>query len=105
MIGTLLHFNSGGSKAIAIVVDYFRYDRKDSKSRTIQFGDIIVALEWIKKDERIPSQIWPARSWNVDGHDHSSSVDLRYWPLDYEKKAWYNLKHFKIISEAPKKTT
>ena len=53
MIGTLLHFNSGGSKAIAIVVDYFRYDRKDSRSRTMQFGDIIVALEWIKKDQKI----------------------------------------------------
>ena len=44
MIGSLLHFNSAGSKAMGIVVDYFRYDRKGSKHRAMQFGDIIVAL-------------------------------------------------------------
>lgn len=105
MIGSLLHFNSAGSKAMGIVVDYFRYDRKNSMNRAMQFGDIIVALEWVKKDSMMPSQVWPARSWGPDGDDHLSSSDLRYWPLDYEKKSWYNLKYFKIISEGPKKTT
>ena len=53
----------------------------------------------------MPSQVWPARSWGPDGDDHLSSSDLRYWPIGYEKKSWYNLKYFKIISEGPKKTT
>jgi len=69
----------------------------------MQFGDIIVAIEWVRKDDKMPSQIWPASSWNDDGYNHSTSSDLRYWPIDYENKAWYKLKHFKIISEAPKK--
>lgn len=105
MIGTLLHYNSAGSKAMGIVVDYFRYERKDSKSRVMQHGDVIIALEWVKKDDKMPSQVWPARSWGTAGDDHLSSSDLRYWPLDYEKKSWYNLKHFKVISAGPKKTT
>jgi len=106
MIGTLLHYNSAGSKAIGVVVDWFRYDRpdKDNPNRYIQFGDVVVALEWIKYDDKMPARIYPSRTWVPPGApERDPAADLGYWPIGCEKKSWYKLKYFRIISTAPNK--
>ena len=95
MIGDLLHYNSAGSKSIGIITDFFRYE--GSPTRVCVKGDLLVAVEWVKKDI-IPSTITP--SYYPEGPMARSTAD--FWPVDWENKKWYNLKYFRVISKFSK---
>ena len=56
--------------------------------------ELVVAVEWLKKDESMPRSMSPGYG-AVDEPN-----DAFCWPNDWEKKTWYRYKWFKTISEA-----
>ena len=95
MIGNLVHYNCGGSSAVGIVVDWFRYESKDPR-RGIPPQTIVVSVEWIKKDKVMPQSIGPRDDWQT------CKSDSTYWPANWQEKKWYPLRHFRVLSKPRK---
>tara|TARA_R100000008_G_C3565123_1_gene158665 strand:+ start:910 stop:1209 length:300 start_codon:yes stop_codon:yes gene_type:complete len=98
MIGYLVHYNCGGSKAIGVVTDMFRYEAP-TRRRMIEKNTLMISVEWVKIDPngKMPAPVYPHSS-NVFG-----TQDESFWPLDWDKKRWYNAQWFKVISDVEKK--
>ena len=95
MIGNLVHYNCDGSKSIAIVTDFFRYEGKGT--RAYSKGDVIVSVEWVKKSGGMPQSVSP-NYFRYSDMSTDSGQDTNFWPVGWHAKSWYNLKYFKVIS-------
>ena len=95
MIGDLVHYNCGGSKAIGVITDWFRYEPRANAS-----GDraqcIYVSVEWIKKSRPMPQALGP-RHYSP----HERDEEIGKWPEYWRTKPWYMLSTFKVISRGP----
>ena len=97
MIGSLVHYNCGESKAIGIVTDMFRYEAP-TRRRMINENSLVISIEWVVKDQVMPQPLNPmVHSMAVENRDET------YWPVDWHTKKWYNASWFKVVSGAPKK--
>ena len=98
MIGSLVHYNCAESKAIGIVTDMFRYEAPKGR-RMVDKNSLMISVEWVKFDPngKMPSPVYPHSSHVFGTHDES------YWPLDWDKKKWYNAQWFKVISGVERK--
>ena len=97
MIGNLVHYNCGGSKSIAIVTDFFRYEGENT--RTYRNGDVLISVEWVKKSGGMPQSISP-NYFRYSDMSMDNGRDTKFWPADWHTKRWYNLIYFKVISSA-----
>jgi hypothetical protein len=88
MIGSIIHYNCAGSKSLAIITDLFVY--RGEINYRYRRGDTIISLEWISTDGQQPQGISPIKYGGLD--------NTKFWKEGWERKKWYNLKHFKFIS-------
>jgi len=98
MIGSLVRYNCGESKAIGIVTDIFRYEAP-TRRRMINKNSLVISIEWVIKDPEVMPQslnprIQPAGDENRDD---------TYWPVDWHTKEWYSANWFKVVSDVPRK--
>ena len=91
MIGSLVHYNCAGSKALGIVIDFVRMPRGKS-SGFIKKNDLLIAVAWAKTDKIIPWSITPNLYWAGDPEDD-------FWPAGWKNKRWYKASWFRTLME------
>ena len=94
MIGDLVHYNCAGSEAIGVVVDFFRYESHKRSYMLPESNELVVAVEWIKKDKNMPRPMTP--NYGMAGEP----TDAFCWPEDWDTRKWYRYRWFKTVSEA-----
>ena len=95
MVGSLVHYKCGGSKAVGVVVDTFRYECPDPQ-RGLTPHSLMIAIEWVVKHRFMPQPYTPRTAWHIEKGDEP------YWPTDWNTKRWYPFKNFQVISEVEK---
>tara|TARA_R110000824_G_scaffold195992_1_gene378957 strand:- start:6375 stop:6692 length:318 start_codon:yes stop_codon:yes gene_type:complete len=101
MIGSLLHYNCASSQALGIVTAHFHY--KGLGGRGFSGGDVLVAVEWVKKDKIMPQEASIIYNWSPTGDIHGSYKEEEHWPENSNAKTWYNFKYFKVLSHPDNK--
>jgi len=94
MIGSLVHYNCGGSKAIGVVTDMFRYEANHPQRR-LSNNCLVISIDWVTKDPKVmPQPVSPGQLFHEEPHP-----DEKFWPHDWHAKKWYNAHWFKVISK------
>ena len=91
MMGSIVKYNCGGSRSIALVIGVDTVDIPDYNTTLASEGDILIAVAWMSgKEELRPMSLY------IDGdHGHRKLLGGRL-----QGKTWYNAKWFKIASAA-----
>ena len=94
MIGSLVHYNCGGSKAVGVVTDMFRYEA-NCPHRRLSKNCLVISIDWVTKDSKVmPQPVTPSQLFHGEPHPNE-----KYWPYDWHTKKWYNAHWFKVVSK------
>ena len=91
MIGSIVEYNCGGSKSIALVIGVDKVDIPSYDSALASEGDILITVAWMSGKE----ELRPTRLFIRDGGTQNKRLADRL-----QGKTWYNAKWFQIASVA-----
>jgi len=91
MIGSIVKYNCGGSKSIALVVGVDELDVPNYSSSLASEGDVLITVAWISGRE----ELRPTSLYIMDKGVSSKRLSDRL-----RGKKWYNAKWFQIASAA-----